>query len=152
MAAYSKPGSPPISILCSLKNRHLLEQSHFCRYEKHPLIHAFANEIGRKRYPQLIGQANKKACVRFMTRFGDNANAYLRKDVCEESIESFNEDRHNFEYFLQKICKGMAKTRSLNHGPLQNISSQFLPEVHVCRNACSSEVLHFDSGRVVGDV
>ncbi|KAL9980307.1 hypothetical protein ACROYT_G008871 [Oculina patagonica] len=105
MEACLITGTPPVSILRSLKNRSLLEQPHSCKYQMHPLIYAFANEIARKRYPQLLDRANKKACVRFLSRFVDNANAYWSKDMCKESIESFNEDKHNFEYFLQEYVQ-----------------------------------------------
>ncbi|KAJ7326580.1 hypothetical protein OS493_027534 [Desmophyllum pertusum] len=73
------------------------------RYQLHPLIHAFASKIGRATYPHLLDGGEKLACVCFMSRLAENANMYWSKDTCKESVEAFNEDRHNFEYFLHDV-------------------------------------------------
>ena len=41
----SDPGTLPISILRSLKNKSLVEQTHSRRYQLHPLIRAFAKRL-----------------------------------------------------------------------------------------------------------
>ena len=44
-----------------------------------------------------------------MSRLADNAILSWGKDTCKQFIDSFNEDRHNFEYFLQEYVEGMEK-------------------------------------------
>ncbi|KAJ7349550.1 hypothetical protein OS493_038589, partial [Desmophyllum pertusum] len=90
-----------VLILTELIDRCLVEQPSTQRYEIHSLIQAAAKKIGRERYPQLLDQGNKLACDHFISRFADNAKKYWSKDKCKESVEAFNEDRHNFEFFLQ---------------------------------------------------
>ena len=92
----SCPEQPQL-ILRSLKNRSLIEMSAPQRYHVHQLIQAYAKKIGQKKY----SEGEEKAFAHFMSRLADNANMYWSKDMCKASIESFNEDRHNFEYFLQ---------------------------------------------------
>ena len=100
MEACLNPATLPISILRSLKNRSLVEQPRSRRYQMHPLIYAFAKKIGRAEYPHVLA-GEKKACVHFMSRLADNAILYWSKDKCKESVESFRDDRNNFEHFLQ---------------------------------------------------
>ena len=40
-----------------------------------------------------------------MSRLADNADMHWSKDKCKESLESFSEDRPNFEYFLQNYVR-----------------------------------------------
>ena len=87
----------PQLILRSLKNRSLVEMTAPRRYEVHQLIQAYAKKIGQTKY----SEGEKEAFAHFISRLVDNASMYWSKDKCKESIESFNEDRHNFEYFLQ---------------------------------------------------
>ena len=102
------PGSLPVAILRSLKNRSLVEQPRSRRYQLHPLIRAFAKEIGHsKSEPSLLDGGEKLACAHFMSRFDSNAKIFWSKDSCKESIESFNEDRQNFEHFLTVFSQGM---------------------------------------------
>ena len=102
------PGSLSVSILRSLKNRSLVEQPHSRRYQLHPLIRAFAKEIGHsKSEPSLLDGGEKLACAHFMSRLDSNAKIFWSKDTCKESIESFNEDRQNFEHFLTIFSQGM---------------------------------------------
>ena len=102
------PGSLPVAILRSLKNRSLVEQPRSRRYQLHPLIRAFAKEIGHsKSEPSLLDGGEKLACAHFMSRFDSNAKIFWSKDSCKESIESFNEDRQNFEHYLTVFPQGM---------------------------------------------
>ena len=97
--------SNSIPILYSLKIRSLLEQAGFLRYELHPLIRAFAKMIGKTKSPQLLQNSERLACVHFLSRLEENARMlYWEKDKCTESIESFGEDRHNYEFCLQNVA------------------------------------------------
>ena len=91
-------GTLPISIIRSLKNRSLVEQPSTHRYQLHSLIKAFAKKIGRA---ELLAEGEQSACSHYMSRFVENANKFWKKDHCKESIQSFNEDRSNFEHFLK---------------------------------------------------
>ena len=47
------------------------------------------------------------ACAYFISQLADNADLYWTKDMCKESIQRFNKDRHNFEYFLKACISGL---------------------------------------------
>ena len=96
----------PQLILRSLKNRSLVEMTAPKRYQVHQLIQAYAKKIDHTKY----SEGEKMAFAHFISRLADNANMYWSKDMCKESIESFNEDRHNFEYFLQFYLQGYLMT------------------------------------------
>ena len=100
-------GTLPISTLRSLKNRSLVEQTHFRRYQLHPLIRAFAKKIGQSKDSQLLVEGEKLACVHFMSRLDENAQRFWGKDTCKAAIDSFSLDRHNFEHFLQVYSERM---------------------------------------------
>ena len=101
LISSSCPEQPEL-ILCSLKNRSLVEKTAPQRYYVHQLIKAYAKKIGQAEY----SQGEKEAFTHFTSRLVDNANMYWSKDKCKESIEAFNKDRHNFEYFLQFYQQG----------------------------------------------
>ena len=122
-AAMDTGAKPVVRTLRSLKNRSLLEQPSSCRYEVHQLIQAFARKVSQDRYSRDLVQAERMACGHFISRLADNANTYWSKDKCKESIESFNVDRHNFEYFLNFYIHAMEK-RDVDC--LQSSSSRFL--------------------------
>ncbi|XP_020630672.1 uncharacterized protein LOC110067658 [Orbicella faveolata] len=109
LEACSIPGTLPGSILRSLKNRSLLEQPSPRMYQMHPLIQALAKKLGDAEYPHLVAAGDKLACAHFMSRLAENANRYWSKNTCRESVEAFNADRHNFEYFLQIYAQGREK-------------------------------------------
>ena len=91
----------PLPILHSLKNRSVLEQPASHRYQIHQLIQAFTKKIGQAKHSPVLQRGPKVACNHFISYLVDIANMYWSKDKCKESIKSFNEDRHNFEYFFQ---------------------------------------------------
>ena len=97
----------PISILRSLKNRSLIEQPALHRYQIHPLIQAFLKSIDESK--NLLHWGRKVACAFFISCLADNADLYWSKDTCRESIQHFNEDRHNFEYFLKACICGLSE-------------------------------------------
>ena len=99
----------PGSILRSLRMRSLLEQPRPTRYQMHALIQAFAKTIGVAEYPDRVAEGEKLACAHFMSRLAVNANRYWSKDSCKESVEVFDADRHNFEYFLQIYAQAREK-------------------------------------------
>ena len=111
MEACSMPGTLPGSILRSLKNRSLLEQPSPRIYQMHPLIQALAKKLGDAECPHLVAAGNKLACAHFISRLAENANRYWSKDTCKESVEAFNAERHNFEYFLQMYAQGKEKKK-----------------------------------------
>ncbi|KAK2563804.1 Regulatory protein AfsR, partial [Acropora cervicornis] len=101
LISSSCPEQPEL-ILFSLKNRSLVEKTAPQRYHVHQLIKAYAKKIGQAEY----SQGEKEAFTHFTSRLVGNANMYWSKDKCKESIEAFNKDRHNFEYFLQFYLQG----------------------------------------------
>ena len=109
MRACSDTGAlRPISILRSLKNRSLIEQPRSRRYQLHPLVRAFAREIARKMSePNPLDRGETLACAHFMLGINQNSKMYWGKNTCSASIESFSNDRDNFEYFLRVFAEGM---------------------------------------------
>ncbi|XP_074636640.1 uncharacterized protein LOC141894789 [Acropora palmata] len=103
----TKCTTQPIPILRSLKNRSLIEQPASYRYQIHPLIQAFLKQIDE--YYHLVHRGIKVACTYFISRLTDGGNLYWSKDTCRESIQCFNEDRHNFTYFLKLCSFGLMK-------------------------------------------
>ena len=97
----------PISILRSLKNRSLIEQPASQRYQIHPLIQAFLKTIDQDMGNPLVALGEKVACAYFVSQLADNTVLYWSKDRCKESIQLFNKDRHNFEYFLKACISGL---------------------------------------------
>ncbi|XP_067034535.1 uncharacterized protein [Acropora muricata] len=97
-------GSLPITTLRLLNNRSLLEEVSFPRYKLHPFVREFSRNIGNTKSPQVLQNSEQLACVHFLSRLEENARMlYWEKDKCRESIESFGEDRHNYEFFLQNV-------------------------------------------------
>ena len=98
-------GSLPITILRSLKVRSLLEEVSFLRYKLHPLVRDFGKKIGKTKSPQVLQNSEQLACVHFLSGLEENARMlYWEKDKCRESIDSFGEDRHNYEFCLQNVA------------------------------------------------
>jgi len=109
IAATIDSGPPPMESLRSLKNRSLLEQPSSGRYQVHQLIQAFAKKIAPAKCNQVSIDVEKVACAHFISRLSENADMYWSKGKCKESIEAFNEDRYNFEYFLQIYAQAIAE-------------------------------------------
>ena len=94
-------------ILCELNDRSLLEKPSFQRYQVHSLIQAFSRKFSRETYPNLSTEGEKLACAHFISRIDNNAKQYWNKDTCKAAIDSFTEERHNFEHFLQVYIQGI---------------------------------------------
>lgn len=108
MASCMNSNVQPLSVLRSLKNRSLVQQSASYRYEIHPLIQSYAKKVGQEKCPSpLLDRGEELTCVHFISRLSDNADMYWSKDKCKESLQFFNEDRHNFEYFLAIYVCGL---------------------------------------------
>ena len=107
ITSLSSSGTLPVKILRSLRNRSLIEQPRPRRYQLHPLICAFAKKIGRDNDPHLLAGGEKLACAHFMARLDDNAKIFWNKDTCKTSLESFSDDRLNFEHFLRVFSQEM---------------------------------------------
>ena len=98
----------PGIILRSLKDRSLIEKPAQYRYQIHPLIQTFAKRIDEANHSSIIQpQGQKAACIYFISHLVKIATCYWSKDKCKEAIDSFNEDRHNFEYFFPFFIKGL---------------------------------------------
>ena len=93
-----------IPILLSLEDRSLVEELSVERYQLHSLIKDFAENVDRFPAP-ILAKGKKVACAHYMSRLADNVNDYWSKDTCKQSLDSFNEDRHNFEHFLPAFAK-----------------------------------------------
>ena len=115
----SKSGTLPVSVLRCLKRSSLVEQPSSRRYQLHPLIRAF----GQANDPQALVGAEKLACSHFISLLVQNAKKFWSKDQCKAAIDSFSEDRHNFEYFLQvyaKAAETLECCKEFQHDFLQN--------------------------------
>ena len=123
IAGMDTGAQPVVRTVRSLKNRSLLEQPISCRYEVHQLIQAFVKKVSQVRYSRDIAQAEEIACTHFISRLADNANMYWSKDKCKDSVEAFNVDRHNFEYFLNFYVHTMERR---DEDCLQSSTSRFL--------------------------
>ena len=115
----SNSGTLPVSVLRCLKRSSLVEQPSSRRYQLHPLIRAF----GQANDPQALVGAEKLACSHFIPLLVQNAKKFWSKDQCKAAIDSFSEDRHNFEYFLQvyaKAAETLKCCKEFQHDFLQN--------------------------------
>ena len=113
-AKTDSSGAQPMVILQSLINRSLLEQPCSGRYQVHQLIQVFAKKVGQAKWPDLFVDLEKVTCGHFVSRLSENAEMYWSKDKCKESIEAFNEDRHNFEYFLHVYVQAIEEKPDLD--------------------------------------
>ena len=94
-------------ILCELIDRSLVEKPSSQKYQVHSLIQAFSRKFSRENYPTLLTEGEKLACAHFISRIDNNAKQYWSKDTCKAAIDSFTEERHNFEHFLQVYIRGI---------------------------------------------
>ena len=127
-AKTDSSGAQPMVILQSLINRSLLEQPCSGRYQVHQLIQVFAKKIGRAKWPHVFVDLEKVACGHFVSRLSANAEMYWSKDKCKESIEAFNEDRHNFEYFLHVYVQALEEKSYLD-SLLEPCTKRFLEQL-----------------------
>ena len=94
-------------ILCELIDRSLVEKPRSQIYQVHSLIQAFSRKFSRENYPNLLTEGEKLACAHFLSRIDNNAKQYWSKDTCKAAIDSFSDERHNFEHFLQVYIRGI---------------------------------------------
>ena len=120
--------SQTMTILRSLKNRSLLEQPSSGKFQVHQLIQAFSRKTVETTYNlQVFANVEKVACAHFISRLDDAAQLYWSKDKCRESIEAFNSERYNFEYFLQIYVNTMAEHPYLDSF-LESCTKKFLDQ------------------------
>ena len=112
-------------ILRSLKNHSLLEHTSSSRYQVHQFIQTFCNMICKKTYPDIFNDLEKAACNHFVRLLSENAVRHYTKDKCMESIEAFNKDRHNFEYFLQVFVHVLSERPGFIDAVLESSSNMF---------------------------
>ena len=118
--ACSESGTLPVSVLRCLKKSSLIEQPSSRRYQLHPLIRAFGQANDPR---QVLVGAEKLACSHFISLLVQNARKFWSKDQCKAAIDSFSEDRHNFEYFLKvyaKAAETLECCKEFQHNFLQN--------------------------------
>ena len=132
---YLDPGTTAIMTLRSLKNRSLVERTPSGRYHLHPIVRAFARRTGETTNPQVVYNAEKLASAHFVSRLEENSRIYWGKDTCKTSIESFSEERHNFEHFLQVYANGTAGQEIATH--CQKFLD-FLPQTFAYLERCIS--------------
>ena len=70
-----------------------------------PLSLEEAKKVDRSAAALVLEEGEKEACVHYMSRLATDADCYWGKDTCKKSLDSFNEDRHNFEHFLHVFIK-----------------------------------------------
>ena len=112
-------------ILRSLKNHSLLEHTSSSRYQVHQFIQTFCNMICKKTYPDIFNDLEKATCNHFVRLLSENAVRHYTKDKCMESIEAFNKDRHNFEYFLQVFVHVLSERPGFIDAVLESSSNMF---------------------------
>ncbi|KAJ7369475.1 Eukaryotic translation initiation factor 4 gamma [Desmophyllum pertusum] len=110
IADVGSTNAKSVLILLELKARSLVEQLSPCRYQVHQLIQTSVQRIASDKYPELLNRGKKLACAHFICRLADNADLYWGKNTCKQSVDSFNEDRHNFEHFLQILDQEIVGT------------------------------------------
>ena len=114
--------------LRSLKNWSLLEHASSGRYQVHQLIQTFARNTGEERFPDIFKDLEMVACSHFVCRLSENSEMYWSKDRCKDSIDAFNENRNNFEYFLHVFAKAMSETPCIDQ-VLENAANKFLQQL-----------------------
>ncbi|XP_068747836.1 uncharacterized protein [Montipora capricornis] len=117
-----------IRILRSLKTWSLLEQASSGRYHVHQLIQTFASKTGRERFRDIFEDLEMVACSHFVCRLSENSEMYWSKDRCKDSIEAFNENRHNFEYFLDVFAVAMSVKPRIDP-VLEKAANKFLQQL-----------------------
>ena len=127
-AATETSKAQSIKSLQSLRNRSLLEHAGSGRYQVHQLIQTFARKTGRERFPDIFKDLEMVACSHFVCRLSENSEMYWSKDKCKDSIEAFNENRHNFEYFLDVFAVAMSVTPCIDPS-LENAANRFLHQL-----------------------
>ena len=111
IAARTLSKADSISILHELKQRSLVEELSPHRYQIHQLIRQILAEKARKEYTflGLLEFGKILACSHFVSCFANNARAYWGYNTSKEAIVSFNEERQNFEYFLDDYVQKMVE-------------------------------------------
>ena len=81
--------------------------------------------ICKETYPDIFNDLEKAACNYYVSLLSENAVRHYTKDKCMESIEAFNKDRHNFEYFLQVFVHVLSERPGFIDAVLESSSNMF---------------------------
>ena len=111
IAARSLSKAQSILILRELKQRSLIEELSPHRYQIHQLIRQILMEKARKEqeFSGALDLGMRLACSNFVSCFVNNARAYWGYNTSKQAIVSFNEERQNFEYFLDNYVQKMVE-------------------------------------------
>ena len=125
----SSPESLALSVLHFLKTTSLVDElSQSGRYQLHPLIRSFVKKVGENK-SDLLQEGEQRACSFFMSRLSENSKMFWKKDASKGAMESFQVERHNFEYFLKVYAEGM---RSRNQNIANNCKDFLEKFVETC--------------------
>ena len=113
ISALSLSKAQSVSVLKELTNRSLVEEIGSQRYQIHQLIRQILLEKAGKEseFSNSLDLGNKLARAYFISSLAKNAHVYWGYNTSKQAIVSFNEDRLNFEFFLQDYIQQM-KTNS----------------------------------------
>ena len=111
IAARTLSKAQSILILRELKQRSLIEELSPHRYQIHQLIRQILMEKARKEqeFSGALDLGKRLACSHFVSCFANNARAYWGYNTSKQAIVSFNEERENFEYFLDNYVQKMVE-------------------------------------------
>ena len=109
IAARSLTKAQSISVLRELTNRSLVEEISSHRYQIHQLIRQiFLEKAGKEsEFLNPLALGNKLARAYFISSLAKNAHEYWGLNTSKQAIVCFNEDRVNFEFFLQDFVHQM---------------------------------------------
>ena len=109
IAALSLTKAESVSVLRELTNRSLVEEISSQRYQIHQLIRQiFLEKAGNdSKFSESLDLGNKLARAYFISTFSKNARLYWGYNTSKRAIVCFNEDRLNFELFLQDFVQQM---------------------------------------------
>ena len=111
IAARTLSKAQSVSILHELKQRSFIEELSPHRYQIHQLIRQILMEKARKEqeFSGALDLGKRLACSHFVSCFANNALAYWGDNTSKQAIVSFNEERQNFEYFLDDYVQKMVE-------------------------------------------
>ena len=109
IAALSLTKAESVSVLRELTNRSLVEEISSQRYQIHQLIRQiFLEKAGKdSKFSDSLDLGNYLARAYFISTFTKNACLYWGYNTSKRAIVCFNEDRLNFELFLQDFVQQM---------------------------------------------
>ncbi len=89
-------------MLTKLRRRSLIEKQQN-RYHLHLLIRDYARQIGEEKFNQILAEGRQSFLKHFLSQTLDNTRKYWEKGGCKSSLDLFDRERLNFEYFLKIV-------------------------------------------------